>query len=123
MKWADFFKDVLNLFLLISVGIDMENLKYIIKSWYYRSFLSVIVTLTWFNIQILKKLWVNRWKGNKMRWSMDSQYVLLERLREETMELEVEIKLGNHKNTISEAVDTACFSMFIADRANSGDFR
>lgn len=101
----------------------MENLKYIIKSWYYRSFISVLVTLAWFNGQMLKKLWKNRWKGNKMRWSMDSQDALLERLKEETMELEVEIKSGNNKKTVLEAVDTACFSMFIADRANSGDFR
>lgn len=57
-----------------------------------------------------------------MRWSMDSQDVLLERLKEETMELEVEIRSGNHEKTVPEAVDTACFSMFIADRANSNNF-
>lgn len=115
----------------------MDNLKYIFKSWYWKSFLSVVVTFVWFNTQVMKKLWENRHKGNKMRWSMDSQAVLFGKFQEEVKELEDELfmepkaldlflALGispyDKNKIVFEAADGAAFLMMIADRAHSKDF-
>ncbi len=61
-----------------------------------------------------QELQENEHKGS---WKNDNIFSLLERLREETDELELALKLGESPVVITqEAADVANFAMMIADR-------
>lgn len=69
----------------------------------------------WFAMSMERKLDLNRHKGT---WIHCTPNELLKRLKEETQELEDEIKTGNLDNVLQEAADVANFAMMIADVCN-----
>lgn len=76
-------------------------------------------SVKWFAEQMELKLQENDAKGG---WDDCGIYWLLERLREETRELEIAIDIHRdlgapHNNIVKEAADVANFAMMVADIA------
>ena len=65
----------------------------------------------WFADEMMTKLFQNRHKGDT--WQRVSNKQLLNRLRQETTELEKALTTG--KGVVEECADVANFAMFIAD--------
>lgn len=69
--------------------------------------------LSWFNDVQLSKLIENTHKGT---WKEKSIEFLLKRLKQEIVELEHALELGNHNEIFRECGDIGNFAMFIADK-------
>jgi NTP pyrophosphatase (non-canonical NTP hydrolase) len=61
-----------------------------------------------------RKLIINQHKGNRSGWLKDAPLALLERLKEETAELEQAI-ISKNGDVLGEAADVGNFAMMVAD--------
>lgn len=67
----------------------------------------------WFAVEMERKLRQNDWRGG---WADSHPDWLLDRLREETRELDAAVQAGRPNKIIDEAADVANFAMMIADQ-------
>jgi NTP pyrophosphatase (non-canonical NTP hydrolase) len=71
-------------------------------------------SVNWFTAQMELKLRENDYKGG---WAKCEHHWLLDRLKQEVVELEKALDQVDNQNVINEAADVANFALMIADLA------